>query len=177
MKRSKKVALTLMAPISVLYIAGCSEPPVDAEVFKSVDQCAGYYDRSNCESTFSEAEKNHEQTAPRYTSLQACEADFGSGQCSTPDQQYHGGGGGFFMPAMMGFMAGQMLNGSRQVPPQPLYRSKDDPNTYRTAQNVPVSRTEGPVKVNPSNVKVAPAGVVSRGGFGAQAAHRSSYGG
>ncbi|WKE66290.1 DUF1190 domain-containing protein [Gallaecimonas kandeliae] len=179
MKRSSKVALTLMAPVSVLFVAGCSEPPVDAAVFKSVDQCAGYYDRSNCEQQFKQAEKVSEQTAPRYTSLAACEADFGAGHCATPDQQqqqqYHSGGS--FMPMMMGFMAGQMLGGSRNVQTQPLYRSKDDPNTYRTAQNVPVSRGEGLVKVRPSAVKVAPVGTVRRGGFGAAAARRSSWGG
>ncbi|WP_115719752.1 DUF1190 domain-containing protein [Gallaecimonas mangrovi] len=179
MKRSRKVALCLMAPVSALYIAGCSEPPVDADVFKSVDQCAGYYDRSNCQAQFQQAEKVAEKTAPRYTSLQACEADFGNGNCATPGQpQQYQQSGGYFMPMMMGFMMGQMLSGGRSaVQTQPLYRSKDDPNTYRTAQNVPVSRSEGPVKVRPSSVKLAPSSMVRRGGFGAQAARRMSYGG
>ncbi|WP_417359299.1 DUF1190 domain-containing protein [Gallaecimonas pentaromativorans] len=178
MKRSKKVALTLMAPISALYIAGCSEPPVDASVYKSVEQCAQFHDRAQCESQFQQAKQVAEQTAPRYTSLQACEQDFGAGNCAVPGQQQYQQSGGFFMPMMMGFMAGQMLSGGRNpVQTQPLYRSKDDPNTYRTAQNVPVSRGEGPVKVRPSDVKVAPASVVRRGGFGAQAARRTSFGG
>lgn len=198
-KRSKKAALILMVPTATLLLAGCStEDPVETAVYQNADECAAYYNPpAECQAEFAKAQQLHAQVAPKYQSQADCEADFGVGQCeapaatlaqnnststatdpAAPAQQQ--ASSGFFMPMMMGFLAGQMLNRSGQaaakqpVPTQPLYKSRDDASTYRTATNQPVARQSGPVSVLPSKMQPTPGTMVRRGGFGAQAQQRQS---
>jgi uncharacterized protein YgiB involved in biofilm formation len=204
-KRSKTARLIMMAPAAGMILAGCGEKPVQVQVFNTPDECAAYYNPpAECKAAFEQAKALHPQVAPRYSSKTECEADFGSGQCETapvlaantseqpqPQSQQSSG---FFMPMMMGFMAGQMLNrggmtanpaqqtasASRNpVPSQPLYKSRDDRTTFRTATNTAVATQPGPASIRPSAVQPKPATLARRGGFGAQAASRntSSYGG
>lgn len=175
-KRSKKAALVLMVPASGFFLASCSsEEPVQSAVYQNAEECAAFYNPpESCKAEFAKAEALHQQVAPKYQTLAECEADFGTGNCP---QQQASSGSSFFMPMMMGFLAGQMLNKSSSakhyVPTQPLYKSKDDLSTFRTATNQPVARQSGPVSVMPSRMQVAPGKTVSRGGFGAQAQRRS----
>lgn len=187
LKRSKKAALVLMVPTATFLMAGCGEePPVQSAVFETVDQCAAFYNPEQCKADLAQATASHLEVAPKYANKQACEADFGIGQCeSPPATQQAQSGGGFFMPMMMGFLMGQMMNGGNRlkqpVQPQPLYKSNDDKGTFRTANNTPVARGIGNTVVKPSAVQTKPAGLVNRGGFGAQAMKRqpatSSLGG
>lgn len=202
-KRSTSARLILMVPAASLALAGCGEKPAEVQVFNTPDECAAYYNPpAECKAAFDEAKALHPQVAPRYTSKQACESDFGAGMCetapvlaatengSTQTQQ----SSGFFMPMMMGFMAGQMLNRGgamtapqqqtasatrNSVPTQPLYKSRDDRSTFRTATNTAVATQPGLTSIKPSAVQPKPAMLARRGGFGAQAAARSSssYGG
>ena len=204
-KRSKTARLIMMAPAAGMILAGCGEKPVEVQVFNSPDECAAYYNPpAECKAAFAEAQALHPKVAPRYATKQECEADFGNGQCETAPllaantseqpQQQSQQSSGFFMPMMMGFMAGQMLNrggmatnpnqqtanASRSpVPNQPLYKSRDDRSTFRTASNTAVANQSGPTSIRPSAVQPKPAAMARRGGFGAQAANRntSSYGG
>jgi uncharacterized protein YgiB involved in biofilm formation len=197
-KRSKKAALILMVPTATLLMAGCgSEEPVETAVYQNADECAAYYNPpAECQAEFAKAQQLHSQVAPKYQSQAECETDFGVGQCeapaatlaqnttaaatdpAAPAQQQ--ASSGFFMPMMMGFLAGQMLNRAGQaapkqsVPTQPLYKSRDDMGTYRTASNQPVARQSGPVSVLPSKMQPQPGSMVRRGGFGAQAQQRQS---
>ncbi|WP_333796680.1 DUF1190 domain-containing protein [Rheinheimera sp.] len=203
-KRSKKAALILMVPTATLLLAGCSsEEPVETAVYQNADECAAYYNPpAECQAEFAKAQQLHAQVAPKYQSQAECEADFGAGQCETPTNilaqnntanttdgtatdpaapvQQQQASSGFFMPMMMGFLAGQMLNRSGQaapkqsVPTQPLYKSRDDMSTYRTASNQPVARQSGPVSVLPSKMQPQPGSMVRRGGFGAQAQQRQT---
>ncbi|MEH8017322.1 DUF1190 domain-containing protein [Rheinheimera muenzenbergensis] len=204
-KRSKTARLIMMVPAAGLVLAGCGEKPVDVQVFNNPDECAAYYNPpAECKAAFAEAKALHPQVAPRYASKQECETDFGAGQCENapvlavnstePAAQQSQQSSGFFMPMMMGFMAGQMLNrggmaGAPQqqtannnrspVANQPLYKSRDDRSTFRTATNTAVASQPGPASIRPSAVQPKPATMARRGGFGAQAAQRSSgsYGG
>ncbi|WP_031570119.1 DUF1190 domain-containing protein [Rheinheimera texasensis] len=177
-KRSRKAALVLMVPATGFFLASCSsEEPVTTAVYKDAEECAAFYNPpESCKAEFAKAEALHQQVAPKYQTQAECEADFGTGNCPQPQQQ-QASSGGFFMPMMMGFLAGQMLNKSssakQYVPTQPLYKSKDDLSTFRTANNQPVARQTGPVNVMPSRMQVAPGKMVNRGGFGAQAQRRS----
>ena len=197
MKRSKKAALILMVPATTLMLAGCGEEPTQAVVFSNPEECASYMTQASveqCMADFKAAQALHPQVAPKYVNKTECEADFGSGNCETAPQQH--ASGSFFMPMMMGYMAGQMFNrgganaaaGQPQqaaaagaarngVQPQPLYKSGDDRGTFRTATNTPVARQPGATTVRPSQVQPRAAQVARRGGFGAQAAARKSYGG
>ncbi len=206
MKRSKKAALILMVPATTLLLSGCGEEREQAMVFTDPNQCssAGFNTAEACEADYEAAKNLHPQVAPKYLTQQECEADFGNGQCETAPQQTTSGGS-VFMPMMMGYLAGQMFNrpqaGAYQtqssqsasgnasgfsggnaaarsnVATQPLYKSRDDRQTFRTATNAPVSQGIGPITLRPSQVKPQAGQLVRRGGFGQQAAARNSFGG
>lgn len=194
MKRSKKAALVLMVPVAALLLAGCGEEREQAMVFSDPSECsaAGLNDTAQCNADYAAAQALHPQVAPKYLNKEECETDFGAGQCETAPQQT-AQGGSVFMPMMMGFLAGQMMNrgGSNfqqpaaagagaagsKVPTQPLYKSRDDRSTFRTATNTPVAKGIGPITLKPSQVKPQVGQVVRRGGFGQQAAARNSFGG
>ena len=201
-KRSRKAALILMVPAATFTLASCvKHPDEDALVYQTPEQCAasGLSTKAQCEADYQQAVALHPQTAPKYANKAECEADFGVGGCETAPQQ-NAQGGSFFMPLMMGYLAGQMLNrgggqftnggnqttnaatGNTQarsnVTSQPLYKSGDDRSTFRTANNTEVARSTGPFKVNPNRIKPQAGRLVSRGGFGKQAAFRAkSFGG
>lgn len=192
LKRSKKAALVLMVPVATLLLAGCGEESQQAMVFSDPSECsaAGLNDTAQCNADYAAAQALHPQVAPKYLNKQECEVDFGAGNCETAPQQTTSGGS-VFMPMMMGYLAGQMMNrggsnfqqpagagaGGSTVPTQPLYKSRDDRGTFRTATNTPVAKTIGPITLKPSQVKPQVGQVVRRGGFGQQAAARNSFGG
>ncbi len=206
MKRSRKVALMLMVPTTTMMLASCGEDKTEAMVFSSPEECASLVTNASaeqCYADFKAAQALHPQVAPKYLNKNECENDFGAGQCEPAPQQH--ASGSFFMPLMMGYMAGQMFNRQGGAMPnqqqqdrpvgasgavagaaanarngvrtQPLYKSRDDRSTFRTATNTPVARQAGPVMVRPSQVQPRAGQLAQRGGFGAQAATRNSYGG
>lgn len=188
MKRSKKAALVLMVPAATLFLAGCGEEREQALVYESPSECAAasFNTPEQCKADYDAAKALHPQVAPKYVSKEECETDFGSGNCETAPHQTSSGGG-VFMPIMMGYLMGQMMNrgaapqnfqqpaaaGAAKVPTQPLYKSRDDRATFRTATNSPVAGGIGPISLKPSQVQPQAGQVVRRGGFGSQAANRA----
>ncbi|MGB0684061.1 MAG: DUF1190 domain-containing protein [Magnetovibrionaceae bacterium] len=185
MKRSSSVSLLAMGTVA-LSLTACEEQTVDAAVFENVEQCGltEGFTLAQCETEHQNAVALHEDVAPKYTSIAACEADFGEGQCGTSETYQNQGGGSIFLPLMMGYMMGSMLGGQSSFGSQPLYRSKDDPGTFRTANNAPVAKGTGVTNV-PKSTTARPAAkryTVARGGFGSRAGTlggtpRSSFGG
>lgn len=171
MKRSKSIGLIAMSA-SVVALTACEEPQVEAALFENLSQCLanGDVDRSQCEADFKAAKAQHAQVAPKYTSQADCEADFGPQQCETAPYQTQSGGS-VFMPLMMGYMMGSMLSGRTGAAAQPLYRSTDDPKSYRTADNKKVGNQIGRTQVARSATRTPSlkSSTVSRGGFGARA--------
>lgn len=190
MKRSKKAALVLMVPAATFLFTGCGEEREQAMVFSDVNGCvqSTLSSPEQCQADFQTAAALHPQVAPKYLSKAECETDFGASQCEQAPMQTSSGGS-VFMPMMMGFMAGQMMNrgavgaqnlqpgGRSNIPTQPLYKSSDDRGTFRTATNTPVAKGIGPITLRPSQVKPQMGQLVRRGGFGQQAAARASFGG
>ena len=185
MKRSKSLKLALMGA-TVLTMTACDNPDEVAAIFENVDECAKYegQDLDQCRQGWEKAAQEHIRTAPKYTSVEDCQADFGAEQCEEAPVQTTSGGS-VFMPMMMGYMMGSMLSGGGRsnVATQPLYRSKDDPKSFRTGDNQKVASKTGVQKV-PSNVTKAPTtktSTVRRGGFGSTAMRKSggfkSFGG
>lgn len=189
MKRSKKAALVLMVPAATLLLAGCGEEREQAMVFSTPEECAqsSLTTAAQCEADFANAKALHPHVAPKYISQQECEADFGAGQCETAPQQTTTGHS-VFMPMMMGYLAGQMMNsgagagagaqnfqqaGRSNIPTQPLYKSRDDRSSFRTATNTKVAQGIGPITLRPSQVTPQVGQLVRRGGFGQQAARRA----
>ena len=204
MKRSKKAALVLMVPAATLMLASCGEEREQAVVFSNPTECAqsALVSSEQCQADFAAAQALHPQVAPKYLNKQECEVDFGVDNCETAPQQTSSGGS-VFMPMMMGFLAGQMMGGGQaapqnlqqssqgsgyagggafgagsrsNIPSQPLYKSRDDRATFRTATNKPVAGGIGPITLKPSQVQPQLGQVVRRGGFGQQAAMRASSG-
>jgi len=178
MKRSKSLKIALMG-VSVLAMTACDQPNEVAAIFEDVDQCAQHegMDRDQCRADFQVAEEEHIRTAPKYTSIADCQADFGAEQCQQAPMQTSSGGS-VFMPLMMGYMMGSMMSGGGRsnVATQPLYRSKDDPKSFRTADNQKVSSKTG-VQTVAKNVTQRPStktSTVRRGGFGTTAARTTS---
>lgn len=210
MKRSKKAALMLMVPSATLLLASCVEQSDNALVYNNPTECAsaGYNTAEQCQADYEEAKAMHPVVAPKYENLQECEQEYGEGKCEVAPQNMQNtqsSSGGFFMPMMMGYLMGQMMNsGSSKLYPkgnpqtqqpvtppgnasssaavdrtianQPLYKSRNDPNNFRTASNVNLGSGAGPIQLKPSQVKPQMGQVVRRSGFGAQASSRSTFG-
>lgn len=184
MKRSKKAALVLMAPAASLLVVGCSTKD-PALVYGSLEECisSGINSEEQCRVDYGKAAQLHPAVAPKYVNRAECEADFGADKCeeapNTSENSSHSSG--FFMPMMMGFLAGQMLNGTKGAAmqssglapenrhvPQPLYKSRNE-NDFRTANNRsvgPSSYYHGAKNLSPSSLSPQAGKVVRRGGFG-----------
>jgi uncharacterized protein YgiB involved in biofilm formation len=171
MKRSQGIRLVLMGSVA-LSLAACEEPEIDAAVFDSVEQCIKIdgFTEAQCREQYQIAAAKHEAVAPKYSNREDCEADFGAENCQSSERYTGNGGSGIFLPLFAGYMMGRALGGGG-VAAQPLYKSADDRNTFRTADNKKVGAKTGPVKVAKSATR-APAQKLytsSRGGFGARA--------
>lgn len=168
LKRSKQIALLSMG-VSALALTACGEADKDAAVYSSVQTCiqGGKFTKAQCEKSFWSAKSEHAKVSPKYKTVADCEADFGKGKCETSPYRSKSGGS-VFMPLMAGYMFGRLLSGRRGVYTQPLYRSRDDARTYRTADNKKVTGKSGLVKVPASTTKrpTSKLFTMRRGGFG-----------
>ena len=129
-----------------------------------------------CQESFTKAQEEHVKTAPRFTSREACEAEFGAANCVQPSgQTAQAGGGSWFMPAMLGFMMGRMMGGGMAAA-QPVYR--DTKNTaYAGRQPLGTldnSRMPPPQRVAGTSGAPSFAGTAARGGFGRSGVGSSS---
>lgn len=188
-KRSKSIRLMTMGA-SALALTACGEADKEVGVFKSVTECVntGSYTRAQCVEAARKAAEQHPKVAPKYTSIADCEADFGAGKCQSSPYRTNAGGG-VWMPLFVGYMIGRGLGRGSGFGAQPLYRSKDDPGRYRTANNRAIPGRTGVVKV-PASAATRPTAklhTTRRGGFGASgrsyssrrssSSRRGSYGG
>jgi len=73
----------------------------------------------DCAKAFADARSEHANSVPRYETQQACEASHGDGHCEV----HRTDAGSWFVPAMMGFIAGRSYigtNGTSVYPPVPV---------------------------------------------------------
>ena len=191
-KRSRTAALVIVGAAS-FALAGCREETVEAQAFPDLQSCqdaagsGSLFSGEDCAAAFEEAKTLNVETAPRYDSLQVCEAEFGEGNCSTEAQAAPGGSGSIFMPLLAGYLIGNMLGGNRGVASQPLYRTKDGRFT-NPAGTAAYSNNTGKAKLKSSAFAKAPVTLgkppmtkttaASRGGFGKSSTRSSrSFGG
>lgn len=126
--RKRTVAITLLAlgagavTIGVFSGRGSSN---SLRTYRDVASCeAGRPDSSvNCRENFTQALNSHERSAPGFNSREACEKDYGQGNCVQPSST--SGRSNVFIPAMAGFLLGQRASGGFQA--APLYRRPGDP--------------------------------------------------
>ena len=130
-KRSKKVAIAIVGA-TAFTLAGCREEQVDASAYPNVQSClddasrGGTFTAQDCETSFSQAETLHVESAPRYDTLEVCEEQHGEGACGTEATATQGGSGSIFMPLLAGYLIGNMIGGKAGLAAaQPLYKTSD----------------------------------------------------
>ena len=168
MKRSRQIRLVLLGGASAVALAACDQAqdlPKDAKFFSDQAQCEAETKGTDCKKAFEESRDAHVKTAPRFETLQECQAKFGDDNCTsaTPSGQQTAAGssGGFFMPLMMGYMLGKIGN---NVVSQPVYR--DAQNTAYAGGGKSAGQAIGRFgQAAPGSRGVADL-AVARGGFG-----------
>jgi len=188
MKRSGSIRLALLGTASLLSLAACDQaedPLASAQLFSDAQACETAQNPDECRASLGQAKEEHARTAPKFTSREACEAEFGAANCvqapgeGAPGQTAHAGGS-WFMPAMLGFMMGRMMGGGFGA--TPLYR---DANNTAYAGRQPLGRIDptrmAPPPRVPGTVGAPSYGMsrsatsnVSRGGFGSSGYTSSS---
>lgn len=199
MKTSTK-ARTLMSVAllaGAVFLAGCEEKQ-DTLSFKDKDQCMTLQPSDQtkndwekiCDDAIANALKEGEANAPRYNSGSLCESEHGAGCVERKADD----GSSFFMPMIMGYMIGSMMNNGSPTyitnQSKPYYYSKKDKKYYNST-GYAVPRTYGSSKTYTSTTRAAapkvntvrtPASVAKTGGFGASRSaavggRSSSFGG
>jgi uncharacterized protein YgiB involved in biofilm formation len=145
---------------SGLALASCGDSPAEEVVFKTVDQCvqAGMNEQV-CQTAYQDAMRASLAGAPRFDGLAACEAEYGSGQCTEAPPAAGGSSGGgtgsFFVP----FMAGYMLStGIRTIDDYYKYRRREVEQgaVYPYVGSSPVYRTRSGQTVTTVSTRGAP---------------------
>lgn len=189
LKRSRVLKLILMSTSPFLMTA--CDKPVPTVIYRDIRDCLndGFLMEGACYSEYALAVQEHRSRAPRYLSRAECEVDFGRNECEAPD-----GTNSHYIPVMHGYMAAQTLHrvgvhsdsteyDDNHLPPyftaRPLYRSADDPQTLRTADNDPVATSIGHTQTSSgfTHSSHSSGDGISRGGFGRAASSHSSWGG
>jgi uncharacterized protein YgiB involved in biofilm formation len=170
MKRWNAASVVGMVGVSAIVLGACEEPKVEGAIFDNLQQCID--DRGipsdQCKKSYEDARSQHASVAPKYTSEQDCQADFGAGKCERAPYR-SSSGGSIFMPMMAGYMMGSFMGRRSSVFSQPLYRSARDPKTYRTANNRAAGTATGRTLIARSATSrpSVKSSTIRRGGFGA----------
>ncbi|MFH0782875.1 MAG: DUF1190 domain-containing protein [Pseudomonadota bacterium] len=196
MKRTKHIDLNMMRKVSekkrpflnplaigiaIVTLTSCSSQEA-VKVVNSPEECVKTSGLTlvECQAAYQKAQAEAERTGPKYKSTSECESEFGSGRCTQSRS------GGYFMPMMTGFIMGRMLSGGNYGGSgyNPVYQY----NGPNSAQHNKIMTADGTIigkpgqnsyRVDNSTLKTKPSvtRTVSRGGFGATASAKSSWGG
>lgn len=179
MKRSKTTALLLMGTAPLLFTACQRTAPVEVQegLYTSVESCVqAVGDTATCRIAFEQAKLQAADSAPQYSSREACEAEFPAEECV---EQKTSTGHSFVGPLMAGFFLSQMMNNNRagaaaaQRQPQAAPAFRDNRAGWLRPNGAPGAGRAGmaPVSATPDRAMTA-----SRGGFGRSASGRSTGG-
>ena len=174
MKKSRSVRLVLLGSASAA-LAACDDGgalPTTAQFYPTVNECVADHGAPTCEDAKAVADRTQAAEAPRFAQQQACEQEYGVGNCETRQAA----GSSFFMPMMMGYMMGSMMGGNRFS--QPVYRGPNNTAIMPSGGRLlNVGRFDnlgaGRAAFRPAP-QITP---VSRGGFGTTAANYRTVGG
>lgn len=171
---TKLTVKPLALAISGIFLSACS-PQEEAVLIESIEDCLTKttLNEEQCEAAYQQAELEAMRTAPRYRDQRSCESEFGYDQCRES--------GGFFMPFMMGYLFSSAMDS--RFPPT-VYRYNRPYSTYHnkimTADGSVIGtagRSSYRVKNSTFKPKPTVTRTVSRGGFGAKASAKASWGG
>ncbi|MBB3139372.1 DUF1190 domain-containing protein [Halomonas organivorans] len=193
-KRSVRLTLALMGAGAASTLAGCgdSSPETlsnvqfdDTESYRSVEDCVagGIYTRKACEAAYDQALED----VPHYRTQSQCEEEHGEDACQTAPHT-NSGSGSWFMPAMMGYMVGNMTASSsrghmvNRVYQEPVYRTRDNQGDWSAATSSASSRMKGVESSMRTTIRTHNRAVrnssysTSRSGFGSRSSARGGFG-
>ncbi|OON41928.1 hypothetical protein BTJ39_01865 [Izhakiella australiensis] len=179
--RARHLTPVALAVSAVFMLAGCEQSDETVSMYQNVDDCskANPGQSEQCKTSYNNALKEAEKTAPKYASREDCVAEFGEGQCQQATQA-SAGGGSFWMPLMAGYMMGRMMGGG--FAQQPLFTSRN-PASPANGKFVDASgrnygsATSGRSASVPKSAlapKPATTNTVTRGGFGETVAKQAT---
>lgn len=187
-----------LAVTAVFMLAGCEKSDETVSMYQNADDCshANPGKSAECQATYQAALKEAERTAPKYSSREACVAEFGEGQCqqapaqaslaSTGQGENQAQGqqsGSFWMPLMAGYMMGRMMSGGMGgYQQQPVFTSKNPSSPaygkYTDASGKNYGAAQPGRSMNVPKTAMAPkpatTSTVTRGGFGESVAKQST---
>lgn len=189
-KRSLRLSLALMGA-GAFTLTGCGQSEEVTDVsfdspksFQSVEECvaANVYTESACVEAYQASIKE----VPRFDSLEACEAEHGEGACVAPTEEQAqaatgGSGGSWFMPALMGYMVGNMMSrtsrgATRQgLYQEPVYRNRQNQGNWNAATNQASQRVSQRQQTM-RNVATQNRQATQRSGFGSRSSARGGWG-
>lgn len=109
--------------------APAAESPAEARLYTSLEECMRAHQgwgsippisgqpaplspgQEQCQRDFAQANATHVQAAPKFSNQSECEAQYGAQQCRPATFN----GSSVFVPAMLGFMVANALNGQRNA--------------------------------------------------------------
>ena len=181
-RRPQTLALGSIAAAGV-GLAGCGDNFEGDYAFNTVQECVEQgVERDICEAEYQTALTEHAQSAPRFTTREECEAEYGVGKCNVVDNvSDNGQQRSFFVPFLTGYLVSSAV---RDLTSYGAYRSYRAENTSyssspiyrnragRTVTTVRDPATNRPV-TKPLNQNTR---TVSRQGFGGRGYGRSGRG-
>jgi uncharacterized protein YgiB involved in biofilm formation len=179
---------------AVFMLAGCEQSDETVSMYQNADDCssANPGKSAECTTTYNNALKEAERTAPKYASREDCVAEFGEGQCQqAPSQagtapenqaQVQQSGGSMWMPLMAGYMMGRMMGGGAGFAQQPLFSSRNPASPaygqYTDAGGKSYGAAQPGRSATVSKTAMAPkpatTSTVTRGGFGESVAKQNT---
>lgn len=85
-RKPRTIRLALLGTVGLIGLAGCEQqdPLAGNDVLRDQAECASRSDPDACRMALADARAQHVQTAPRFASREACEDQFGIGNCGAP---------------------------------------------------------------------------------------------
>lgn len=182
-----------LAVTAVFMLAGCEQSDETVSMYQNADDCAQANPgkSAECATSYNNALKEAERTAPKYASREECIAEFGEGQCQQAPAQASMAGetqaqpqqsGSFWMPLMAGYMMGRLMGGGAGFAQQPLFTSKNPASPaygkYADAGGKSYGAATPGRTVTVPKTAMAPrpatTSTVTRGGFGESVAKQTS---
>lgn len=172
----------LVLAVAAATLVSCGNKTQQAIIYKDVHQCVSDNPtlEIECQMAYDQAVQKSLESGPKYDSRKQCDSEFGDNNCIP----YAGPSGqSWFVPAIAGFMFGQMLNNPSYYHSAPLYTSysRYSPfyDNWVTVDGDSFGRRRyGYTTVSTDVFKPKPAvtKTMSRGGFGSTVAAKSSWG-
>ncbi|EOV9616419.1 DUF1190 family protein [Cronobacter dublinensis] len=177
------------AVTAAFMLAGCEKSDETVQLYQNADDCAAANPgkSAECTTSYNNALKEAERTAPKYATREDCVAEFGEDQCqqvnNTNNNQAAQQTGSMWMPLMAGYMMGRLMGGGGMgFAQQPLFSSRNPASpaygkyTDASGRNYGAAQPGRTVTVPKSAMAPKPAttSTITRGGFGDSVAKQAT---